>query len=207
LVEEEVVVAVEGEDVGGGTGTIAMIDEEADVVVVVRPEEVVVEEEVGLGLGEAEAVTVGVMTTVDVELIAPIPTIPSAVSSLCSSSPSKGRARLTANIHTRIPWNTAPSTRVIRTARITRIASRHLSRACLALPATSHVAEPRVSDQLTSLPVRAAAVWPVDALAIWGIGWALKATLFKWRTDSTREAEEAIVKWGLVVGGVEEERR
>lgn len=69
------VVAVEGEDVGGGTGTIAMMDEEADVVVVVGPEEVVVEEEVGLGLGEAEAVTVGVMTTVDVELIAPIPTI------------------------------------------------------------------------------------------------------------------------------------
>jgi len=66
-----VVVAVEGDDEGGGTGTIAMMDEEAVVVVVVGLEEVVVEEEVGLGLGEPEAVTVGVMTTVDVELIAP----------------------------------------------------------------------------------------------------------------------------------------
>ncbi len=71
MLEEIVVVAVEGEDLGGGTGTIAMIDEEANVAAVVRPEEVVVEEEVGLDLGKAEAVTVGVMTIVDVELIAP----------------------------------------------------------------------------------------------------------------------------------------
>ena len=65
-----VVVVVEGEeaDEGAGTGTMAMPAEEV-VVVVVAELEVVVEEVVGLGLGEA--VTVGVMMTVDVELMAP----------------------------------------------------------------------------------------------------------------------------------------
>lgn len=52
---------------GAGTGTMAMIEEEeADVVVVAVRLEVVFEEDVGLA-----AVTVGVMTTVAVELMAP----------------------------------------------------------------------------------------------------------------------------------------
>lgn len=84
-VEDRVVVVVEGEEEGGWTGTIAMIEEEADVVVVV-------DKEVGLGLGEAEAVTVGVMTTVDVELIAPINTFkPSQRIPFLLMLPVKGR--------------------------------------------------------------------------------------------------------------------
>lgn len=83
--EGGVVVGFEGEDEGGGTGTTAMIEEEADVVV---------DKEVGLGIGEAEgdAVTVGVMTTVDVELIAPINTFkPSQLFPSVLILPVKGR--------------------------------------------------------------------------------------------------------------------
>jgi len=100
-----------GEDEGKGMG--AMMEEESDDVA----GGLEVEEELG------EAVTVGVMMTVAVELIAPERGKPVSLT-LCTRLV---EVRLTANVYTRVTGYTAPSAWIVGTACISSITSRHLS--------------------------------------------------------------------------------